>query len=186
MGSTINWATFDWSTITRYEDVPTTARRMAFGDEGFNRSVVPNNVRIRLYDEWQNRPTTGKWDDDFPMELFPDEPLPPPSPPMDIPIGSEDTIMKVPINQGDEMTEFDNETKVGRFYKSNTYALLNGKNPFTREQIDKSTVRKYSANLVDASETTGTGRKTKSKRTRRVRKNKSKKMRKSRKRIVRK
>jgi hypothetical protein len=156
----IDWDTFDWNAINTYERVPIEAHAMRFTTDGRPLNVVPNDVRIRLYNEWNNRPETGEWDDSYPMELFPDQPLPPSSPPMDVPRGSEDAIMGADITEGVEMTDFDNERSFNRYYKSTTYAALNGKNPFTRLPIDRASIRKYSAHIVD----TGAARRTRRKR----------------------
>jgi len=178
----IDWSTFDWNAITKYEDVPTSARHIEFG-EGVIRHVVPNNVRIRLYDEWENRPGRGEWDDDFPMELFPDDPLPPASPPMDVPAGSEDVLFGDVLKDGDEIIDFQQEADKGRYYLVSSFNRITQprKNPYTRQPIETSDIRKRSVHIVPS---TAAGKRRKTKR--RLRKPKTKKIGKSRKRIARK
>lgn len=69
--------------------------------------------------------------------------------PKSIPAGSEDAITREDIKNGDSMIDFDNEASFNRYYLETTYPQLRGKNPFTNNEIDTSTVQKYTAKITE-------------------------------------
>jgi len=62
-----------------------------------------------------------------------------------IPFNATNAIFLTPIHNGNRVTNFDDESKWDRYYTTNTYRGLSGKNPFTRKQINASTVKRYKA-----------------------------------------
>jgi hypothetical protein len=62
-----------------------------------------------------------------------------------IPFNATNAIFLTPIHNGNRVTNFDDESKWDRYCMTNTYRGLSGKNPFTRKQINASTVKRYKA-----------------------------------------
>ena len=89
------------------------------------------------------------------------------APSKSIPAGSEDAITREDIKNGDNMIDFDNEASFNRYYLETTYSQLNGKNPFTNNTINTSTVQHYTAKI-----TAGGKRRKKTLRRRKTRKTK--------------
>lgn len=67
-------------------------------------------------------------------------------PQRDVPMGASDPITYEDIKNGDKLVDFENEYKYGRYYLKSTFPLLQGKNPFTKRKIGKTT--DYTAKLV--------------------------------------
>ena len=53
----------------------------------------------------------------------------------EVPHGASDPVSYEDIGEGDEMVDFDEEYRYGRYYKKETLPLLRGKNPFKNQPI---------------------------------------------------
>ena len=68
----------------------------------------------------------------------------------DVPHGASDPVSYEDIGEGDEMVDFDEEYRYGRYYKKETFPLLRRKNPFKNQPIQTPPTY-YKAHIVQRS-----------------------------------
>jgi hypothetical protein len=72
-----------------------------------------------------------------------------------IPKNSINAVMQNEIEEGNIIVDFHNESRMGRYYKKNTYKKLK-KNPYTRRNITKNNIKYYKTKLVGGKSKRGT------------------------------